>query len=71
MNIENFNAGATIYMNLAERFEGIVPAVALANLESMLSSSWEHTEDFLEALGADDHEAIIEARQHFGLPILY
>lgn len=66
MDLNNFNAGESIYIDMAERC-GVVPIHALANIESMLSSDFNHTEDFLESLGANDELAIIEARSHFGL----
>lgn len=64
----NFDYGETIYIEMAERC-GVNPLKALINIESMLPPQWDHTEDFLEALGADDVDAIIEARSHFGLEV--
>jgi len=66
MNKEHFNLGESVYMDMAEA-SGVEPLDALINIESMLDSRWDHTEDFLEALCADEVEAIAEVRQHYGL----
>ena len=66
MNKEHFNLGESVYMDMAQDC-GVEPLDALINIESMLDSRWDHTEDFLEALGSDSVDAIIEARAQFGL----
>lgn len=59
--------GRTIYAALAER-TGIPSDDAFLNMPSMLGSPFSDPDEFLAALGRDDADAIIEARQHFGLP---
>ncbi len=65
--MKTIEKGTEIYRGYAERL-GLPPDDCMDNLPSQLSAGWD-VDEFLVKLGADDVQAIIEARQHFGLPV--